>query len=372
MKYSEEFKEEVVSAYKAGKSQKEICNLYGIDNSLLYKWMVNSVYKCDKPNAKAVWDLKCKLFTAQQELEIWQKCESCRLSPLKARYKDIERLEERYGVHAVCRVLDVSRGSYYNHKLRSPKKTQLAKQDEILSPVVKAYFEKTKGMIGSRKIRAMMMDDGYTIDTRHIRRLMNEMGLVCASRQKAVHNTEPPKQQYFRNRLKQKFDIDTPNTVWASDTTYLYVDYEPYFLTVIIDLFSRKVVGYDVVDSISAFPLINIFKKTFAERGKPQNLLFHSDQGTQYTAYRFRVLLRGYKVIQSFSAPANPRDNAVVESFFRNIKTELIYRNTFKTPKEMKLAIDEYIVFYNSVRPHSKLGNKTPDKVEKEYFESLN
>ena len=127
---------------------------------------------------------------------------------------------------------------------------------------------------------------------------------------------EPPKQKYYRNLIHLKFYPNAPNKVWVSDTTYLYLDYEAYYLTVFLDLYSRKVIGFELVDSLEASPLIEIFKKTYAERGCPKGLIFHSDQGSAYTAYRFRVLLRGFKVKPSFSAPGEPRDNSVAESFF--------------------------------------------------------
>ena len=200
---------------------------------------------------------------------------------------------------------------------------------------------------------------------------MRELELKPVSRQKVAHNTEPPRQVFYQNRLKQRFDVGKPNMVWVSDTSYLYVDREPYFMTAIIDLFSRKVIGYDVVDSIAAFPLINIFKKTYVERGKPEGLLFHSDQGSQFTAYRFRVLLRGYKVKQSFSAPGNPHDNAVAESFFKNFRAECTYVNEFNSVSDMRKKIAEYINFYNCLRPHNKLKGLTPDEFEEEYFKKL-
>lgn len=141
------------------------------------------------------------------------------------------------------------------------------------------------------------------------------------------------------------------------------------YLTAIMDLFSRKVIGYKVVDCLSASPAIELFKTAFEERGCPTGLMFHSDQGGQFTAYRFRVLLRGKKVKQSFSSPGNPYDNAVIESFFRTLKTEQIYVNTYKTLSELSESIDEYMHFYNEVRPHQKLHNLTPNEFELKYYQ---
>ena len=199
--------------------------------------------------------------------------------------------------------------------------------------------------------------------------MLKEMDLKSIDRGKAPHNTDPARSRFFKNKLKRHFDVSEPNKVWVSDSTYLYLNYEQFYLTVILDLFSRKVIAYRIVDTLSTPPLIELFKETFERRGRPQGLMFHSDQGSQYVAYRFRVLLRGYKVEQSFSAAGTPYDNAVVEAFFRTLKTELIYCNKYKNRREMCKSIDEYITFYNEVRPHMKLGKLTPSEAETKFFE---
>ena len=374
MVYSNELIKEAVDLRLSGVSAKSVCERLAISSSTLRKWEVEHsvVVPTGMTDPQMIWYLKSRVFELQTELEIWNQCTCCRESKLSEKIKDLKRLAPKYGVHAVCRVLDVPRASYYHRVFRSPEVTQLQQADAVLKPVVKALFEETEGVIGSSKLRTIMMKRGYTIDLEHLRRLMRELELKPVSRQKAAHNTEPPKQLYYQNRLKQKFDVERPNMVWVSDTSYLYVNREPYFLTAIIDLFSRKVIGFDVVDSIAAFPLISLFKKTFVERGKPKGLLFHSDQGSQFTAYRFRVLLRSYKVRQSYSAPGNPHDNAVAESFFKNLRAECTYVNEFKSVSEMRKKISKYINFYNGLRPHNKLKGLTPDEFEEAYFKKLN
>ena len=373
MVYTNELINEALELRLSGVSAKSVCEKFKISASTLRKWEVEHAVTVPTgmTDSQLIWNLRSRIFELQTELEIWNQCTCCRKSELSEKIKDMKRLAPKYGVHAVCRVLDVPRATYYHRVFRSPEMTQLQERDEELKPVVKALFEETKGVLGSTKLRIIMMKRGYTIDLVHLRRLMRELELKPVSRQKVAHNTEPPRQVFYQNRLKQRFDVGKPNMVWVSDTSYLYVDREPYFMTAIIDLFSRKVIGYDVVDSIAAFPLINIFKKTYVERGKPEGLMFHSDQGSQFTAYRFRVLLRGYKVKQSFSAPGNPHDNAVAESFFKNFRAECTYVNEFNSVTDMRKKIAEYINFYNCLRPHNKLKGLTPDEFEEEYFKKL-
>ena len=141
---------------------------------------------------------------------------------------------------------------------------------------------------------------------------------------------------------------------------YLYV-------CVILDLFSRKVVAYRVSAQNTTYLITSTFKQAFKSRNSPQNLMFHSDQGTQYTSKTFRELLRLNKVVQSFSRPGTPHDNAVAEAFFATMKREEVYRTSYVSERQFKESIDDYIEFYNSKRPHITLNLKTPNQFEEHY-----
>ncbi len=160
-----------------------------------------------------------------------------------------------------------------------------------------------------------------------------------------------------------------PNRVWVSDITCFKLGDKYIYFCVIIDLYSRKVVGYGTSFTNSTYLVTSTFKRAFQNRGNPKQLLFHSDQGVQYTSQTFQKLLRINKVVQSFSKAGRPHDNAVAESFFSIIKREEIYRTEYRSGRHFKENIDRYIIFYNSQRPHSTLGYRTPDKMESQYFE---
>ena len=179
-----------------------------------------------------------------------------------------------------------------------------------------------------------------------------------------------PKGVYRHNRLKQNFRQEHPNKVWVSGITMLYVNYERYYLCVIIDLFSRKVIAYHI-DNCQETPIVEkTFQDAYRSRNAPSGLLFHSDQGSQYTAYSFRKLLRSLNVTQSFSAPGCPYDNAVAEAFFRTIKAEEVTRHQYKTEEELRDSVAEYIDFFNNRRPHQKFGYRTPSQVESDYYQT--
>lgn len=174
------------------------------------------------------------------------------------------------------------------------------------------------------------------------------------------------------NKLQQRFDQKAPNLVWVSDITYLKAAGRWYYLCVIIDLFSRKVIAWDISSNINADLTIAVFKKAYAKRNSPQGLMFHSDQGTQYTAFEFRKLLDSSNTVQSFSKKGYPFDNAVAECFFKYLKLEETNRRTYKTLLELRLSIFQYIEgYYNSKRPHGTLDYLTPNEKERLYYEQL-
>ena len=173
----------------------------------------------------------------------------------------------------------------------------------------------------------------------------------------------------IRNELKQNFNPDKPNVVWASDVTYIKVNDIDCYLCVIMDLFSRKIISYLVstanIDSLTT----RTFRDAYFSRGEPQGLMFHSDRGSNYTSKKMKKLLKACEVKQSVSNTGNPYDNAVIESFFATFKKELINVKSFDTIVQLKQDIDEYIIFYNDYRPHRTLGDKTPSQFEDDYFQ---
>lgn len=191
-------------------------------------------------------------------------------------------------------------------------------------------------------------------------------------------STEKPKQvgntnsddAICPNHLKQDFGQSKPNLVWASDITYIKVNSYFAYLCVIMDLFSRKVISWELSTSATADTVINAFNKAYERRGKPQGLMFHSDRGTQYTAFAFRQTLDKAGVVQSFSKKGYPYDNAVCESFFKFLKREEVNRKKYHTLQELHTSLFEYIEsFYNNKRPHRALGMLTPNEVEAHYWE---
>lgn len=167
------------------------------------------------------------------------------------------------------------------------------------------------------------------------------------------------------NHLEQKFDPQVPNQVWCSDITYIRVGSTFSYLCVIIDLFARKVIAWNLSRKMDTSLVIDTVNKALSQRNPKKSILFHSDRGTQYTSMQFRAFLDKNNFVQSFSNKSNPWDNAVVEAFFKFLKHEELHRHSFSSFEQARLAIFEYIDgFYNPVRPHSFNDFLSPNQKE--------
>ena len=197
---------------------------------------------------------------------------------------------------------------------------------------------------------------------------MKEMGLVCKQAQLKYFNTTNRKYVFRKNHVLQKFQADLPNVLWVSDVTYIRVNSVFHALCVVIDIFSRKVVGHAISVNNDTALVLATFQKAFESRGCPSGLTFHSDQGMQYSAYAFRMHLREHGVTQSFSNPGTPHDNAVAEAFFSIMKREEISHNYYHSLEELEETVADFIDFYNTMRPHRKLHNLSPAQFEAAFF----
>ncbi|MBE6380723.1 MAG: IS3 family transposase [Lentisphaerae bacterium] len=240
----------------------------------------------------------------------------------------------------------------------------------MLRPLIQAVFAESKERFGANKIRIKLAGQGIKVSAEHIRRLMNEMGLIAKQARLRCFNSTNRKYMYRRNRVQQNFNQTAPNLLWVSDVTYARINQDFYAICVVIDVFSRKVLSYRISDKNDTALVLTAFKTAFTVRNNPQGVTFHSDQGLQYSSYKFRKHLRDCGVIQSFSNPGTPYDNAVAESFFSIMKREELSHNYYHSFEELEKTVSEYIDFFNRMRPHQKMGNLTPNEIECRYYEN--
>ena len=253
----------------------------------------------------------------------------------------------------MCLMLQVSTTAYYEW-LKCPK-TLKNRIDDFLAELIKTIFNNQRKGCGTRVIKKALLRHGYQVSRRRIGQLMRKMGLFCKTTKKFKATTNS-KHNYpvAPNRLNREFTVKKPNQVWVGDITYIWTGEGWLYLATVIDLFSRRVVGWSM-DSRMKVSLVNDALLCAIGQRKPgKNLLWHTDRGSQYASNSHRQLLTDHGIVQSMSRKGNCWDNAVAESFFHTLKTGLVNHKRYLTREEAKQDIFEYIeVFYNRQRLHS-------------------
>ncbi|WP_240315472.1 IS3 family transposase [Aquimarina longa] len=279
-----------------------------------------------------------------------------------------------YSIERMCKVLKVSRSSYYRWYSNGPCNRVL--EDQKLTLEIKNIFYDSRQTYGSPRIKQELLRRGYKVSRSRISRLMKSNGLRSKLKKKYKITTDSNHCfPIFKNHLDREFNPKRLNQVWVSDITYIKTNKGWLYLTTLIDLYDRQVIGWSLSTSLfTDQTIVPAWKMATSKRKIEAPLLFHSDRGVQYASKEFRKVVTTNKLItQSMSRKANCWDNAVAESFFKTLKAELVYHHSFKTIQEAKTAVFDYIeVWYNRKRLHSSLGYKTPIEVEIEFYKLKN
>ena len=264
----------------------------------------------------------------------------------------------------MCRQLGVSASGYYAWRTRPPSKR--ATEDARLGARVVQLHVESQRRYGSPRVHKALAAEGRRVGRKRVVRLMRERGLVARPKPRFVVTTDSRHELPLApNVLKRRFNVSKINTAWATDITYLATAEGWLYLAVIIDLCSRRVVGWSTSDSLERTLCIDALRAALDERKPPPGLIHHSDRGTQYASADYRELLQRNGIICSMSRRANCWDNAVAESFFSTLKTELVSDRLYASHEEARLAVFEYIeCFYNRKRLHSSIGYCSPADYE--------
>ena len=370
MKYSAEIKSEIISLYQSGQTVQQLISEYSIPRSTIYSWIKAHHTLARKHTPIRLRDysaLKRKVDRQKRIIRILQIAPCTASSPLRDRLNAIEGLSSEYNVNTLCEALCVAKGTYYNHILRNKRdQSSYAKKRNVLKPMIQKIFYDSKQVFGSGKITAILKDRGYRVSAKMVSALMHEMGLftIRTSAKTLYLMNENIKKE---NMLKRNFHVKEPNQVWVSDVTYFRFRKFKYYICVMIDLFSRKVIACRISRKNSTQLVKSTFKSAYETRNPNRDLIFHTDRGTNYTSHTFMAYLNGLGVKQSFSHKGTPYDNAICESFFAGMKREELYRSKYRSEKEFRTSVMDYIEFYNTQRPHSANQYKTPDKYEVQF-----
>ena len=260
----------------------------------------------------------------------------------------------------MCEVLGVSSSGYYDWRNRGPSERQ--REDARLTERIHEIFEDSRGTYGSPRIHAQLQDEGVGVGRNRVARLMREAGLRACQPRRSKRTTDSSHgYSVASNTLDRQFESDAPNEVWVADITYVETGEGWLYLAAVIDLYSRKVVGWSMDKRMPSSLCCDALEMAVLRQGGSPGWLHHSDRGTQYASGEYRDLLETHQMECSMSRTGECLDNAVAESFFGTLKTELVHRCRFATRQEAKDAIFEYIeVFYNRKRRHSAIDYKSP------------
>lgn len=270
----------------------------------------------------------------------------------------------------MCRVMGVTPSGYYSYQKRKRIKPETDPDHDKLLDWVKKISVASKFSYGSRRIRKALNALGFPVGRRKTRSLMREANVLVRYKKKyKVTTNSNHKQPVFENVLNRQFQVTEPNRAWVSDMTYIRTHEGWLYLTVMIDLFSRKVVGWDMSSRMKADSVCNaLIMATWQRRPKPR-LIVHSDRGSQYASKQYCNLLNKHGFVGSMSRKGNCWDNSVAESFFGRLKDERVDWRNYQTRWEAKQDILDYItMFYNNQRLHSSLGYQNPNQFENEYW----
>jgi transposase InsO family protein len=268
----------------------------------------------------------------------------------------------------MCRWLEVSKSGYYKWRGREPSKR--ARQRELVRCAVVDVYHQFKKRYGAPRLAAELNDMGIRCSVNHIAEILQIEGLKARNGKSfkyqpssyANYNVAP-------NLLSRNFQASGPDEKWVSDITYIDVDGEWMHLAVIMDLYSRQIIGWAVDETMTTELVLEAFQMAVARRQAKPGLILHSDRGVQYRSGEYRQALDEHAILSSMSRKGNCWDNAVMESFFSRLKVELVYAENFKTAEQAYQGLFEYIeVFYNRVRRHSSLGYTSPAQYEEKYY----
>ena len=374
MRYSKEEKLSLVNFYYNGKSVTEICMEHQIPRSTVYTWIQAYRPVESKNSSRTVtpkdFDSLLRRYEKQEQIiAVLKSIPAIANVTTQEKLAVLEPFYGQFSVHVLCEALDVPRGTFYNHIKRNKRdNSSYAKHREELRTAIQEIFEESRQTFGSEKICAVLHERGYRAGTTLIRELMSELGLSSVAATSKRQWKKSNSYERKANILQRQFHADAPNCVWVSDVTCLKLKDRFYYLCVIIDLYSRKVIVHKVSTRNSTQLITATLKMAYNIRTPGENLIFHSDQGSQYTSHGFRQLLKKLKITQSFSNAGTPHDNAVMESFFAVFKKEEFYRSAYRSEAELRKKVDKYITFYNQKRPHTTLGLQTPEQYEDAFF----
>ncbi|MCP3925604.1 MAG: IS3 family transposase [Desulfobacterales bacterium] len=375
-KYTKQFKKDAVDLIiKEGYKIREAGRNLGIHEATLRRWKKEFEQDGEDafpgkgnltPEKEEIFRLRKEVQQLKMEREILKKAGGLLCKRIRLRFDFIRQQMKAFPVVLLCKAMEVSRSGFYKYlKMFREKKVD---PDLKLILMTKEIFTKSRHTYGARRIaRSLSFECDYKVTRYKAKKLMYK-ACVRVKRKKKFKVTTNSKHKLpvAENVLNRKFKVGAVNKVWCTDITYLWTHEGWMYLAVVIDLFSRKIVGWAIENNMKTHLVEKALKMAYKTRKPDKGLIHHSDRGIQYASNEYQKLLKENKTICSMSRKGNCWDNAVVESFFKTLKTECVYSKNYKTKSEARFDVMDYIeMFYNSNRIHSSIGFKSPNAYEK-------
>ena len=276
------------------------------------------------------------------------------------KYKFIMENRKEFRVGKMCKVLNVSRSGYHNYLKR--RIGSRGKDEYIILEMIKEIHRDSRGLYGSPRIYQELRRRGIKVNKKRVVRIMRKYGIRAKTKRKFKKTTNSNHSSPIaKDLIGQNFKTSKSNKIWVSDITYIWTKEGWLYLACILDLYSRMIVGWCLDQRLTSSLVTTAISNAIIQRGENPGIIFHSDRGSQYASEAVRDMLMDNKMIQSMSRKGNCYDNAVMESFFHTLKTELVKFETFRTREEAKMKIFDYIeIYYNRQRIHSAISYFTP------------
>ena len=380
--YTLEFKLEAVRLVKAGQSVPVTAKILGVPTQTLGNWVRLSNKKQlkgagDKPVSAEQMELarlRAAVIQSQDGARHFKKSHSVLRSGIAVKYAWIGKYKTLWPVILTCEMLEVSASGYFEHRRRKantkPSQPGASQRisDEALLVHIKAIHAEVKQEYGWPKMWKELVARGIRVGKERVRKNMQRHGIRARGKRKFIVTTDSKhKLPIAQNLLNRNFTPEAPNQVWSSDITYIATDEGWLYLTGVIDLFSRQVVGWSMTDHMQTSAVTDALRMAWFRRHPPPGLIFHSDRGSQYCSHEFQSELKGYEMKSSMSRKGNCWDNAPTESLWGRLKVGRLYGRKFATRRQAMDEVIDWLKFYNYKRLHSTLGYVSPMTFEQRW-----
>ncbi|MGJ7249076.1 IS3 family transposase [Morganella morganii] len=375
-RYPEEFKIEAVKqVIDRGHSVSSVATRLDITTHSLYAWIKK--YGPDSSTNKEQSDAQTEIRRLQKELkrvtderDIFKKSRGVLRKAVRLRYAFIRDNSRCWPVRLLCRVLDVHPSGFYAW-FKQPY-SQRHQVDLRLTGQLKQFWLESGCVYGYRKIHLDLRDSGQQCGVNRVWRLMNRAGIKAQVGYRSPRAHKGEVSIVSPNRLQRQFNPDAPDERWVTDITYIRTHEGWLYLAVVVDLFSRKIIGWSMQSRMTKDIVLNALLMAIWRRNPLKQVLVHSDQGSQYTSHEWQSFLKSHGLEGSMSRRGNCHDNAVAESFFQLLKRERIKKKIYGTREEARSDIFDYIeMFYNSKRRHGSSNQMSPTEYENQYYQRL-